>query len=487
MKAIHKVFAFVLAVTMTLSASVVAFADEDTKEARGKIASRYIRAIIQKIDEDYRFDADKDAMYNAVLDYVMKENPDLLEGAIRVVTDTLDEHSQYFSQEELETFVNIVEETYVGIGVTIVQTAGGVEIQEVDPKGSAFAAGVKVGDIIISVNGTDVVGKEVADITKLVRGEAGTSVTIGVRRGEETLEIPMVRKRIFAETVAYSIEEEDRIAYIYISKFAMSTPESVRLALEDIEKHGIRKLLIDVRDNPGGDLSAIIEVLSMFVPKNKVLTKIEYNDPRMTTELKSNAKFTKTPDREIVILANENSASAAELFAGAMQNLKLAKVVGVTTHGKGSMQSFLQLINPPGFQLGDIKISVAEFTKPDGSKINGIGIEPDVRVKNVIIPYDTSKLTPMTIADRYTTGSKAEDVRAIEERLSVLGYFPGDVDDTFDSLTAKATEKFQADTGLFPYGVMDYTTQNMLNDKIAELEVEEDRQFDKAYDVLLKK
>ena len=266
----------------------------------------------------------------------------------------------------------------------------------------------------------------------------------------------------------------------------MSTPESVEKALADIEGQGINKLIIDVRDNPGGDLSSVIDVLSLFVPKDTVLTKIQYNDETKNVELKSNASFTKAPDREMVVLVNENSASAAELFSGAMQNLGLAKVVGLTTYGKGSMQQFMLLINPPGFDLGDIKLSVAEFTKPDGSRINGIGIEPDVRIKNVYEPFDDSELTPMTLNDRYSVGDQAEDVRAIEERLSLLGYYTGTVDDTFDSFTAEATEEFQADMGFYVYGVMDFTTQNALNDEIHSAEVEVDRQFETACELLLK-
>jgi len=286
--------------------------------------------------------------------------------------------------------------------------------------------------------------------------------------------------------IYFSIDEEDKIAYIYITEFAPSTPSSMEDALAHIESKGIKKFIIDVRSNPGGELESVSEVLSMFVPKNKVLTKIEYNDEKRNEKILSTAKFTSKPNRKIIVLANGESASAAELFAGALQNLKLAKVVGETTYGKGSMQQFLGLNSNKNFTLGDIKLSVAEFTKPDGTKINGIGIEPDVKVKNGYESFDASSLTQMTISARYTVGDVAEDVRAIEERLSALGYFKGEADDVFDENTKTATEKFQSDTGLFVYGVMDYTTQSVLNEKIDSLEVPVDRQFNKAYEMLLK-
>ncbi len=483
MKRFRKILVSLLAAAMLVSPQA-AFA-EQTPEALGHTASRYIKAIINKIAEDYRFDADKDAMYEAVLDYVMNADPSLLEGSIKAVTDTLDKHSDYFTQEELEQFVNAVEKAYVGIGVTVSRVPEGIKVTEVNPDGGAFDAGMQIEDVIFEVNGQSVAGMDLDEATALIQGDEGTMVNLKVHRGDTDVELSVQRRRVLAETVGYTAEDNG-IGYIYISKFALSTPESVKKALADLEGRGIKKLILDVRDNPGGDLSSVIDILSLFVPKDTVLTKIEYNDERFSTELKSNAKFKKAPDRKIVVLVNENSASAAELFSGAMQNLGLAKVVGLTTYGKGSMQEFMQLINPPGFQLGDIKLSVAEFTKPDGGKINGIGIEPDVRVKNAIVPYDASELTPMTLSERYSIGAQAEDVRAIEERLTVLGYYTGTVDDVFDNFTAAATEKFQADCGLYVYGVMDYTTQNALNDKIANAEVEVDRQFDAACELLLK-
>lgn len=452
-------------------------------ETPGETSARYIKAIIHKIAEDYRFDADKQAMYEAVLDYVMSVDPTLLEGSISAVTDTLDKHSEYFTQEELESFISSVEQIYVGIGVTIQQVEEGIAVIEVNPEGGAKDAGMLAGDIIFEVEGVNVVGKSVDEVSSMVRGEQGTYVTLKVLRNGQEMLMTIQRRTIGVETVGYTIEEGN-IGYIYISSFASSTVDSMRKTLSVLSDRGVKKLIIDVRDNPGGELASVIQILSMFVPKGKTLTKIQYNDARYDIEYKSRANFSLPPYRDIVVLANENSASAAELFAGCLQNLKIAKVVGVDTYGKGSMQEFMRLISPAHMPLGDIKLSVAEFTKPDGGKINGVGIEPDIRVTNTTEAYDASVLTPMTINDKYKVGDEANDVLAIEERLHILGFYTGDVDGKFDTLTAKATEQFQASVGLCAYGVMDYTTQSALNDAIAVLEVEVDRQFDKAYEIL---
>ncbi|MBO5930525.1 MAG: PDZ domain-containing protein, partial [Clostridia bacterium] len=457
MKKIKRVIAVVAIGLFLLSSQSAVFAEEEN--TAGKTAAYYIQAVIDRLEKDYRFGADKEAMYKAVLAYVMNENPQLLEGAIDAVVDTLDKHSDYMTRAELEAFINGVEQAYVGIGVTIVQIADGVEITEVNPDGGAFDAGLLVGDIIVAVGGQQIAGADVSAVSQLVRGEAGTTVILTVRRGSFEQDIPVMRSRIFTETVGYTIDK-NKIGYLVISSFSSTTPDSVKLALASMKDFGVKKILIDVRNNPGGELESVTKVLSQFVPKGKVLTTIQYNNEDLNRVIKSEATSSKRPDRDIVILANENSASAAELFAGAMQNLGLATVVGETTQGKGSMQIFMNLLSTKDFALGDIKLSVAEFTLPDGGKINGVGIKPNIRVKNIMVPYDATGLTPMTMKQRYTVGDKGEDVRAIEERLSVLGYFSGQPDDTFDELTAAATEAFQAKVDLFAYGVMDYTTQN---------------------------
>ena len=476
-KAVALILAFVIVAMPCMASAYI--------ETPGETSARYIKAIINKIAEEYRFEADKTKMYEAVLDYVMNEHPDMLEGAIQAVTDTLDAHSDYFTQEEMTQFLSSVESAYVGIGVTVQKHDEGLVVTEVNPIGGAFEAGVLAGDIICDVNGQSIAGFSLDEATVLIRGEAGTTVDIKIKRDGNEILLTVERRKLYVETVGYTIEDGG-VGYIYISEFAPGTPISVKEALDVFSKEGISKMIIDVRDNPGGTLSSVVDVLEYFVPKGKTITTIEYNNERYNSTIKSAAKFTLKPKREIVVLANENSASAAELFSGVMQNLKLAKVVGKTTYGKGSMQEFLGLINPEGFSLGDIKLSVAEFTLPDGGKINGLGIEPDVYVKNVMIPYDDSVLTPLMSYDKYRVGSEADDVLAIEERLSVLGYFVGTVDEVFDSFTETAVSKFQADVGLFSYGVMDYTTQQALENEIKKLEMEEDRQFDKAYEMLTK-
>lgn len=476
-----KLLAIVLSLVMLLSCTQVG-----AEETKGETASRYLTGIIDLIDKYYKYDdVTKGEMYRAVIDYLIKENPEALEGALKAATNLLDDYTVYYTEDELGSFQQNVHQTYVGIGVTVQKSDAGCIVTEVNKAGGAYQAGIVAGDELIGADGVSLDGMSLDEIVSRIQGVAGTTVTVEVLRGDAHITLDIERKQIKIQTVFYEIIDD--IGYIKIDTFATATPEELDAALKDIEEnHKLKKMIIDVRDNPGGELKSVINILNMFVPKDKVLVKFEYKDERLNYQIKSKASFTKAPNRKIVILANENSASASELFCGTMQYHKLATVMGGLTFGKGSMQEMMGINVPEGFTLGDIKLTVAEFTKPDGGKINHLGIMPDKAVKNTYKDFDESTLTPMTINDRYTIGAEHSDVLAIEERLSILGYNVGEVDGVFDKMTHQATKNFQADTNLHPYGVMDFTTQSRLNDVIDDYEVEIDNQLAEAVQYLSK-
>ncbi|MBQ3181616.1 MAG: PDZ domain-containing protein [Clostridia bacterium] len=452
-------------------------------EISGEDATRYLKGIMEIISANYKYGIEKETLYEAVIDYLLGENPELIEGAFSAATDVLDDYSVYYDASELGNFVTNVQQTYVGIGVTVQKSDNGCLVTEVNKNGGAYSAGVLAGDEITAIDGINVADKTLDEAVSLIQGAEGTTVSLDILRGEANLKLDITRKKINIQTVSHEIIDD--IGYIKIDTFATATAEEVKSALYDIEEVArLNKIIIDVRDNPGGELKSVIQILDQFVPKDKVLVKFEYVNEANNYEIKSAAPFIHAPKREIVILANKNSASASELFSGTMQYYKLATVVGQRTFGKGSMQEMLGIIDPPGKNLGDVKLTVAEFVKPDGGKINKVGITPDVSIKNKLQDFDESALTPMTINARYTIGDEAPDVLAIEERLAALGYNVGPVDGVYDKLTYQATMNFQSVIGLFPYGVMDYTTQAGLNDAIEDLEIEIDTQIEKAFEIL---
>ncbi len=452
-------------------------------EIKSETAVKYIDALVDVIDKNYIYGIEREELYKAIAQYLISEKPELLEGAFKAATDILDDYSVYYNSDELGNFVTNVHQSYVGIGVTVQKSENGCIVMEVNENGGAFKAGVCVGDEIVAIDGENILDKSIDDVVQKIKGAAETTVTLDILRNGTYLTLDVVRKKINLKTVAYDIIDD--IGYIKIGSFAFATSEEIKEALDDIEeKHRLNKIIIDVRDNPGGELASVIKILNQFVPYGKTLVKFEYKNEKRNYEIKSEASFTRAPKREIVILTNEKSASASELFSGTMQHYKLAKIVGQRTFGKGSMQEMMGLVDPPGVKLGDLKLTLAEFLKPDGEKINKIGIKPDVSIKNKKEDFDELALTPMTISQRYTIGASHSDVLAIEERLYALGYFVGEIDGVYDNLTYQATKNFQASKNLFPYGVMDYTTQAALQDVIEELEVEIDTQLEKAIELL---
>ncbi len=472
-----KIISVILAAVMLFSCVAV------SAETQGETASRYLNAILKAIADNYKYGVDKEELYKAVASYLIEKNPEDLEGAFKAATDILDDYSVYYNSSELSSFVTNVHQEYIGIGITVQKNENGCLVVEVNKNGGAYDAGVLVGDEITAINGISIKDKTLEDIVAMIKGEAGTTVSLDILRNEAHLMLDILRKKITVQTVSYEIMDE--VGYIKINTFASNTPEELKAALNKIEKvYRLKKIIIDVRDNPGGELASVIKILNQFVPKGKTLVKFEYKQEINNYEVKSKAAFTNKPNRKIVILANSKSASASELFSGTMQYYKLATVLGEYTFGKGSMQDMLGIINPDGFDLGDIKLTMAEFLKPDGGKINGVGIKPDVAVKNKFKDFDESVLTPMTISGRYTIGDEHDDVLAIEERLSALGYNVGKIDGLYDNLTYQATMNFQATMGLHPYGVMDYTTQSALNDVIEDMEVEIDIQLERALEIL---
>lgn len=474
------VISLLLAIAILASTLLPVFAEEKEETS---VEAKYMRAVIQMILGEYKFDADETEMYRDILDYVLTAKPELLEGAILAATESLDEYSTYFTQDELKSFMQILENEYVGIGVVIERITGGILISEVMPGGSAYSAGLKMGDKLIAVEGKDVTSLSVNEVSAKVRGENGTYVKLTVERNGEKIEFNVMRAPVTAGSASSNILNE-KVGYIYITGFSSTTAEEVKTILESFDEKNIKKIIVDVRDNPGGELGSVINTLSLFVPAGKLLLTIDYKAQGYDLRIKSRADFFEKPDREVVVVVNENSASAAEVFAGGIMYNDIGVTVGRKTYGKGSVQEFVGLYNLPGHSLGDMKLTVAEYRLPNGESINGEGLEPTHRVKNVYEDLDTKGIMPLMYDKKYTVGDSGYGVLAVKQRLNLLGYNIGEVNSVYDEETAVAVRSFQAATNLYPYGVADFTTQAKLGEVVESTQVLIDRQLDKAYELL---
>ncbi len=468
----------VLTIVITITSLIPAFA----KDKNDISEFEYMKAVITMIMNEYRFEVDEKDIYRDIIDYVLAEKPELLEGMIEASTKSLDEFSAYYSQEDLKSFMQGIEQEYVGIGVIVERVTGGIYISQVMSGGPADKAGVKMGDILHSVNGEDAKDFSINEAAEKIKGREGTTVDIAVKRDGQILNFKITRAAVSAGTTSFE-ELEGGVGYIQIVGFNSSTPDELKTALQYFDAKNIKKIIVDVRDNPGGELGGVLGALYLFVPKGKLLLTIDYKAQGYDLKLDSRADFSKT-DREVVVLVNENSASAAEVFAGGIMHNNVGVTVGTKTYGKGSVQEFVGLFSIPGHQLGDMKLTTAEYTLPNGESIHKKGITPTHKVKNIYENLDTKGIQPLLYEKRYTVGDSGYGVLAIKQRLSLLGYYIPEVDDVFDEETSVAVKAFQADTNLYPYGVADFTTQEKLGEVVEEVQVLVDRQLDKAYELL---
>jgi len=296
---------------------------------------------------------------------------DLIKGAIKGLFYNLDPHSQYYTKEEFQELVELTSGNFVGIGVYVTEEKGYVKITDIIEGGPAHRMGMKPGDVILEVDGQDVDGLSMEEVTALIRGEAGTYVKLKIRRNDNVIVYNIRRELVEVNPVEYSFINNS-IAYIQIREFNEHTTENLEKALKNIDKKRIKNIIVDLRNNPGGLLVEATGALEFFVPQGP-LVHIRYKGGGEET-LYSHLK---EPKYNLAVLVNEYSASASEIFAGAVQDTGVGKIIGTTTYGKGTVQLMLSL------PLGDgMKITVAEYLTPNRRNINQTGIQPDIVVEN---------------------------------------------------------------------------------------------------------
>ena len=281
-----------------------------------------------------------------------------------------DKWSGYYDKEQTALINESNSNQYVGIGVTIdVSEAGEFVISGVNKDGSAFEAGIKIGDVITHVNGESADNFETTtDLANKVRGDEGTKVRITVRRGDESLESELVRKAIFNETV--ETEMIGNIGYVYISGFETNTEAEFKEKVNALVKDGAKGLIFDVRFNGGGYVYVMADMLDMLLPEGMIISM--FDKQGNTREYTSDASRIELP---MAVLTNEYSISAAEFFAAALQEYGVAMVIGDKTGGKGYAQNMFTLSDG-----SSVNISSYSYYTPKGKSLAETGITPDIEI-----------------------------------------------------------------------------------------------------------
>jgi len=298
-------------------------------------------------------------------------------------------HTRFLTPQDVQAEKQQLSGTLIGIGIDLQQDAKTqqISISATIPGTPADKAGIKRGDIIVAVNGTNVVGKDINTVIPLIKGPAGTNVTLVVKRPStnQTLTFTMKRAEIQVPSVVSYYIAQDHIAHIQITQFSEGASDQLKSALNKAKQEGARSIILDLRDDPGGYLQEAINVASDFIGKGNVLLEQDSTGQRTPQPVNGHPLDTTTP---IVVLTNNNTASAAEIVSGALKDNNRAIIMGVKTFGTGTVLDEFDLSDGSAILLG-----TSEWLTPDGQFIRDKGIQPNIVVN---LNSNINPLTPST-------------------------------------------------------------------------------------------
>lgn len=480
-KNFKSVLSFVLAFILAFSCFVSAYAEEGEGEL-----SAYEKAIlknsianicIQMADTYYYGVTDEDLLYRALCSTIDHGSFDFDIAVERMVGLLNDGYSEYYTPERFESFYTDISGEFYGIGVTITLSGDHVVVASIFPDSPAEKAGLQPYDTIVSVDGQDITGFSVADVASLIKREKGARVTLGIIRDGNLISVDCFCDEVAQNPISYEIMEDGKIGYIYLSTFSLNLDEFIVPVLKEFEEKGITNIILDIRNNGGGELNAAIDLAKHFIP-NGTIAKLKYKDPANNADIIVENDLTKSP-YNMVLLVNENSASASELFAGAVKDRGAGTIIGTNTYGKGSMQTVYRLATGSG-----VKYTIAEFHSPNDTRIHTVGVLPDYVVENSSYTVTEEDFEPM-VFNNITDKNNEKLVLAVEQRLEAMGYFADEPDTVFDDKTREAVRQFQLMRSLDITGELDVYTLVAINDIVYEYTYVNDDQIEAAKNYLL--
>lgn len=428
-----KLIALLLLLSLTLSwgTSAYASAPEDDLQV--------LHDVISLIDERFLQDVDNDQ---------------LISGALAGMLQALgDPYSEYFSPAEYEDFLAQVTAQQAGIGVIIQQDEQNRWlVQSVIPGSPAEDAGLREGDILCRADDQDLFGLALEDLQQLLGGAVDSLVTLTIERDGLTMLVPITRALINQPTISSAILPGG-IGYVYLGSFGEDTANELAGALENLRAEGMRALLLDLRDDPGGMMSSVVDVSQELLPAGAVMTLVNRAGEEETVTVDG-------PGLQLpmAVLVNQLTASAAEVLAGAIHDRAGGLLVGERTYGKGVMQEIYELGD--GGKYGAMKITTAEFFTPNGTKIQEIGLKPDLEVTP-----DAEDEPFLPAEATLYPGMQGDSVQTLQRALGELGLYQGPIDGQYDDTTRLAVSQVQQSQGdPVADGVCDGWTQMLIND-----------------------
>jgi carboxyl-terminal processing protease len=399
------------------------------------------------------------------------DRDELTEGALDGMVQALeDPYSEYLNKDEIASFSEHINSTFTGIGAEVALQDGNVVVVSPIKNSPAERAGVMSGDIILSVNGDSLQGLDLTKAVEKIRGPKGTQAKLKVQRksAAQAMDIIVVRDDISLETVEGKLLE-GKLGLIEIRQFAVNTGERFAEELKKLEGQGMKGLIIDVRNNPGGVVQAVQAIAETFVPEGGTIMHLEYRDgKREKTTSKGEGK-----PYPVVVLINEGSASASEILGAAIQESAGGKLIGKTTFGKGLVQSTIPLNDGSG-----VKLTIAKWLTPDGDTIHESGIKPDIEID----PNRLFDVVAITKEKELVYDMAGDEVKNLQVMLEGLGLQPGRTDGYFSQETKTAVMAFQKAHDLPSNGIVGEATAAKMEEVVIQklLDPENDVQMHQA-------
>lgn len=454
----------------------------------------YLKAILQFIDDNYYQEVDFEKLNTET---------------VQTIFSSLDPYTRFFNHEEAAEFLDYVSGDYQGIGVVLLERDNKILIKQVMESSPAARCGILPGDRIIKVDNINVAHATIEEVAELVRGEIGTEVTVELLRGDQRLIYKIVRSEIIMNPVYSDMREE--IAYIYIESFNAHTQAFLDKALQQASAKNIKHIILDLRDNSGGSVQQAVEVARYFIPRG-LITRLDFG----AEDVKDiyYYSYLDVSPYKLVVLVDEETASAAEILAGAVQDSDAGVLIGNKTYGKARVQDFMAMLSPQAYSryrvryainsvdprklpqnewealsdedmFGWVKMTTGIYYTPKGRNIDGQGLKPDIEVLSGEIPgVWLQAIPPLAQIEKPALKSISNEVEIAENILLLAGYELDEPDTFLDELTYEAIKKFQTDKGLYPYGVLDFSTQKELNCTLNGLRVEYDPVYARAVEWL---
>ena len=295
----------------------------------------------------------------------------LIDGAIDGMVKSLnDPHSNYLSPKMYKTLMEQTEGSFAGIGVVMgMDNEQKIHIVGIMENSPGQKAGLQEGDEILAVDGVPITQMAFDEVAAHVRGQAGTDVVLTIMRDNANQDITITRDNIKLKTVGHKMLDNN-IGYIQIVSFSEDTANEFNEAYNDLKNQGMKALVLDLRNNPGGLLTTCVEIAKKLVPKGEIVSIVDKQGNKETYSSSLEA-----PEYPLAVLINKNSASASEILSGAIQDTKAGTIIGNTSYGKGSVQTIL-----PMFEDDAVKLTIAKYYTPSGRSIDGTGITPDIEI-----------------------------------------------------------------------------------------------------------